>query len=157
MSFHINVFSFKGPFSCFETRFKRVCDWTGLKFSNDGKHILICTNGGAIRILNSFDGSVLHTFSVRLTTILLHVICFYVGAVTVSSRMFSEFQGYNNSKGVSLEACFTPDSKFVMIGKLPHFRIIFGSFPSTWRMGSSICLVQVQKTGEFTFGTLRVG
>ncbi|XP_037535422.1 WD repeat-containing protein 82 isoform X1 [Nematolebias whitei] len=77
----------KGPFSCIETRFKRVCDWTGLKFSKDGKHILICTNGGAIRILNSFNGSVLYTFS-----------------------------GYNNSKGVSLEACFTPDSKFVMIG-----------------------------------------
>uniref|UniRef100_A0A8C6NNP7 WD repeat domain 82 n=1 Tax=Nothobranchius furzeri TaxID=105023 RepID=A0A8C6NNP7_NOTFU len=77
----------KDPFACFETRFNRVCDWTGLKFSNDGKHILICTNGGAIRILNAFNGSVLHTFS-----------------------------GYNNSKGISLEACFTPDSKFVMIG-----------------------------------------
>lgn len=26
-------------------------------------------------------------------------------------------QGYNNSKGVTLEASFTPDSQFVMIGK----------------------------------------
>ncbi|KAF3856319.1 hypothetical protein F7725_017042, partial [Dissostichus mawsoni] len=25
-------------------------------------------------------------------------------------------KGYNNSKGISLEACFTPDSQFVMIG-----------------------------------------
>ncbi|KAM6927223.1 WD repeat-containing protein 82-like [Xenentodon cancila] len=77
----------KGPFTYFKTRFSRVCDWTGLKFSNDGKQILICTNGGAIRILNAFSGDVLHTFS-----------------------------GYNNSRGISLEACFTPDSQFVMIG-----------------------------------------
>ncbi|XP_063330143.1 WD repeat-containing protein 82-like [Pelmatolapia mariae] len=77
----------KGPFTCFETRFNRVCDWTGLKFSSDGKQILISTNKGIIGVLNAFNGSVLHTFS-----------------------------GYNNSKGISLEACFTPDSQFVMIG-----------------------------------------
>lgn len=29
-------------------------------------------------------------------------------------------QGYNNSKGVTLEASFTPDSQFVMIGKKDH-------------------------------------
>ncbi|XP_032405868.1 twinfilin-2b isoform X4 [Xiphophorus hellerii] len=77
----------KGPFACFEARLNRICDWTGLKFSDDGKLILICTNGGAVRILNAFSGSVLHTFS-----------------------------GYNNNKGIALEACFTPDSQFVMIG-----------------------------------------
>ncbi|XP_035007328.1 WD repeat-containing protein 82 [Hippoglossus stenolepis] len=77
----------KGPFASFESRFNRVCDWTGLKFSNDGKQILISTNGGMIRVVNAFNGSVLHNFS-----------------------------GYNNSRGISLEACFTPDSQFVMIG-----------------------------------------
>lgn len=77
----------KGPFASFETLFNRVCDWTGLKFSNNGKQILISTNGGMIRVLNSFSGAMLHTFS-----------------------------GYNNSRGVPLEACFTPDSQFVMIG-----------------------------------------
>lgn len=29
----------------------------------------------------------------------------------------SSLQGYNNSKGVILEASFTPDSQFAMIGK----------------------------------------
>ncbi|XP_026162300.1 WD repeat-containing protein 82-like [Mastacembelus armatus] len=77
----------KGPFASFETRFNRACDWTGLKFSNNGKQILISTNGGMIRVLDAFSGFVLHTFS-----------------------------GYNNSRGISLEACFTPDSQFVMIG-----------------------------------------
>lgn len=31
--------------------------------------------------------------------------------------IFAYVKGYNNSKGISLEACFTPDSQFVMIGK----------------------------------------
>uniref|UniRef100_A0A3P8QN08 Anaphase-promoting complex subunit 4 WD40 domain-containing protein n=1 Tax=Astatotilapia calliptera TaxID=8154 RepID=A0A3P8QN08_ASTCA len=84
---YLKIFPLKGPFACFETRFNRVCDWTGLKFSSDGKQILISTNKGIIGVLNAFNGSVLHTFS-----------------------------GYNNSKGISLEACFTPDSQFVMIG-----------------------------------------
>ncbi|KAM9814038.1 WD repeat-containing protein 82-like [Neosynchiropus ocellatus] len=77
----------KGPFASFEMSFPRVCDWTGLKFSDDGKQILICTNGGMIGLINAFNGSLLHTFS-----------------------------NYNNSRGFSLEACFTPDSQFVMIG-----------------------------------------
>ncbi|XP_077582278.1 WD repeat-containing protein 82-like isoform X2 [Stigmatopora nigra] len=77
----------KGPFNSFELRMNRSCDWTGLKFSNDGKQILISTNGGMICIVNAFTGDVMHKFS-----------------------------GYNNSKGLKLEACFTPDSQFVMIG-----------------------------------------
>ena len=55
----------KGPFAAFETRFSRVCEWTGLSFSSDGKQILVSTNGGAICILHAYNGSVLHTFSVR--------------------------------------------------------------------------------------------
>ncbi|XP_077429524.1 WD repeat-containing protein 82-like [Vanacampus margaritifer] len=77
----------KGPFKSFELRLNRICDWTGLKFSDDGKQILISTNGGIICILNSFTGDTMHKFS-----------------------------GYNNNKGLKLEACFTPDSQFVMIG-----------------------------------------
>ncbi|XP_077384685.1 WD repeat-containing protein 82-like isoform X2 [Festucalex cinctus] len=77
----------KGPFKSFEVRLNRICDWTGLNFSDDGKQILISTNGGMICILNSFTGDMMHKFS-----------------------------GYNNNKGLKLEACFTPDSQFVMIG-----------------------------------------
>uniref|UniRef100_A0A8D3AZM6 Twinfilin n=1 Tax=Scophthalmus maximus TaxID=52904 RepID=A0A8D3AZM6_SCOMX len=77
----------KGPFATFKIQYDRTCEWTGLKFSNDGKLILLSTNGGALRILDAFKGVVLHSFG-----------------------------GYNNSKGVTLEASFTPDSQFVMIG-----------------------------------------
>lgn len=61
-------FCLKGPFASFETRFSRVCEWTGIKFSNNGEQILISSNGGMIRVLNAFNGSVLHTFSVRHTS-----------------------------------------------------------------------------------------
>ncbi|RXM94414.1 WD repeat-containing protein 82 [Acipenser ruthenus] len=77
----------KGPFATFKMMPDRTCEWTGLKFSNDGKLILVSTNGGTLRLLDAFKGVVLHSF-----------------------------MGYNNSKGVMLEASFTPDSQFIMIG-----------------------------------------
>uniref|UniRef100_A0A672NYE8 Twinfilin-2-like n=1 Tax=Sinocyclocheilus grahami TaxID=75366 RepID=A0A672NYE8_SINGR len=76
-----------GPFATFKLQYERTCEWTGLKFSNDGKLILVSTNGGTLRVLDAFKGAVLHSFG-----------------------------GYNNSKGVILEASFTPDSQFIMIG-----------------------------------------
>nr|XP_021527283.1 WD repeat-containing protein 82 [Aotus nancymaae] len=77
----------KGPFATFKMQYDRTCEWTGLKFSNDGKLILISTNGSFIRLIDAFKGVVMHTFG-----------------------------GYANSKAVTLEASFTPDSQFIMIG-----------------------------------------
>ncbi|KAF6101665.1 WD repeat domain 82 [Phyllostomus discolor] len=79
----------KGPFATFKMQYDRTCEWTGLKFSNDGKLILISTNGSFIRLIDAFKGVVMHTFG-----------------------------GYANSKAVTLEASFTPDSQFIMIGLL---------------------------------------
>lgn len=78
----------KGPFSSFalEPRSKEV-EWTGLKFSPDGKSILISTNGSDIKLLDSFNGSPLQTFN-----------------------------GHLNSNKESLEASFSPDSQFVISG-----------------------------------------
>ncbi|XP_069792699.1 WD repeat-containing protein 82 isoform X2 [Narcine bancroftii] len=77
----------QGPFATFKMQYERTCEWTGLKFSNDGKLMLVSTNGGMVRLIDAFKGAVLQTFG-----------------------------GYNNHKGISLEASFTPDSQFVMIG-----------------------------------------
>ncbi|XP_060017661.1 WD repeat-containing protein 82 isoform X3 [Lagenorhynchus albirostris] len=76
----------QGPFATFKMQYDRTCEWTGLKFSNDGKLILISTNGSFIRLIDAFKGVVMHTFG-----------------------------GYANSKAVTLEASFTPDSQFIMI------------------------------------------
>lgn len=64
----VNVFSFplQGPFATFKMQYDRTCEWTGLKFSNDGKLFLISTNGGFIRLIDAFKGAVQNTFTVRL-------------------------------------------------------------------------------------------
>lgn len=42
-------------------------EWTGLKFSPDGKFILISTSGSMIKLVDAFHGNVLHTFTVIKT------------------------------------------------------------------------------------------
>ncbi|KAK7102482.1 WD repeat-containing protein 82-like [Littorina saxatilis] len=77
----------KGPFATFKLPQDKECDWTGLKFSPDGKLILISTNGSVIRLIDAFHGTPLQTFV-----------------------------GFQNNRGIPLEACFTPDSQFVFCG-----------------------------------------
>lgn len=108
----------QGPFATFKLQYDRTCEWTGIKFSNDGKLILLSTNGAALRILDAFKGVVLHSFGVRdkrwhVVTTNFH---WFVTNNNFCTRILI-LQGYNNSKGVTLEASFTPDSQFVMIGK----------------------------------------
>ncbi len=63
-------------------------DWTDLKFSPDGKYIMIVTNSNVLRLVDSFEGK----DEIKLT-------------------------GHNN-KGQALEASFSPDSKYVFCGWL---------------------------------------
>lgn len=77
----------KGPFNTFKLPQDKDCDWTGLKFSPDGKTILISTNGNVIHLIDSYQGTPLQTFT-----------------------------GHINNKGIPLEASFSPDSQFVFVG-----------------------------------------
>ncbi|XP_059099380.1 WD repeat-containing protein 82-like [Tigriopus californicus] len=77
----------KGPFSSFKFNVDKDIEWTGLKFSPDGKSILVSTNGSFIRLIDSFGGSTLQTCT-----------------------------GHLNSKNLPLEASFSPDSQFIISG-----------------------------------------
>merc|ERR1711994_849965 len=78
----------KGPFSSFKLQAdSKEIEWTGLKFSPDGKSILISTNGSVIKLIDSYNGTNLQTFT-----------------------------GHLNSKQLPLEASFSPDSQFVISG-----------------------------------------
>ncbi|XP_013794751.1 WD repeat-containing protein 82-like [Limulus polyphemus] len=77
----------KGPFTTFKVPHNKDCEWTGLKFSPDGKSLLISTNGQALHLIDAFHGTSLHTF-----------------------------KGHMNTKGMSIEASFSPDSQFVFTG-----------------------------------------
>ncbi|PIK49828.1 putative WD repeat-containing protein 82-like [Apostichopus japonicus] len=77
----------QGPFTTFKLPQDRDCDWTSLKFSADGKKILITTNGPVIRLIDAFSGSPVQTF-----------------------------MGHQNTKGLLLEASFSPDAQYVLSG-----------------------------------------
>lgn len=49
--------------------------------------------------------------------------CFYPWPYNENQSLL--FQGYANSKAVTLEASFTPDSQFIMIGELISFSSLF--------------------------------
>ncbi|MFH4976743.1 hypothetical protein AB6A40_003452 [Gnathostoma spinigerum] len=78
----------KGPFVNFEVPAENSsAEWAGLRFSPDGRQILITTNGTALKILDSYSGNLLHTL-----------------------------QGHENSQNKELDATYTPDSQFVLSG-----------------------------------------
>ena len=54
----------QGPFATFKMQQDRECDWTSLKFSPDGKLILVATNGQVIRLIDAFQGTPLQSFVV---------------------------------------------------------------------------------------------
>ena len=64
---------------CFLSAVEKDIEWTGLKFSPDGKTILVSTNGSLIKLMDAFSGTCLQTFT-----------------------------GHLNSKGLPLEASFSP-------------------------------------------------
>ena len=61
---YLIFFFFKGPFSTFHIQSDPNIEWTGVKFSSDGKMILLSTDGGFIHLIDAFQGTRLHTFTV---------------------------------------------------------------------------------------------
>lgn len=53
----------KGPFKTFKLQRERDCEWTAMKFSSDGKTLLISTNGRITRLIDAYDGKPLKTFT----------------------------------------------------------------------------------------------
>jgi len=65
--------------------------FSGIKFSNDGAHMLLCTTGGTHALLDAFKGNIVQTYS---------------GHITNPDAQPSQ----------PLEACFGPYSEFVLAG-----------------------------------------
>lgn len=59
----------KGPFLTFNVGAEHDCEWTGMKFSADGKTILISTNGNMTRLIDAYTGALLKTFRGKLKRI----------------------------------------------------------------------------------------
>jgi COMPASS component SWD2 len=61
--------------------------WTKLSFSNDGKYLLVSTNGNVLHVLDAMDAKLVH-----------------------------ELKGHVNNLNLDLEASFTPDAKYITGG-----------------------------------------
>lgn len=79
----------KGPFATFNlvSDSRDDCEWTGMKFSPDGKSILVMTNSKFMRLIDAFTGAITHTLT-----------------------------GHENNKNAQLRATFSPDSKYIFCG-----------------------------------------
>lgn len=77
----------KGPFNTFNIGCKDTgYEWTGMKFSPDGKSILIMTNGPIMRMVDAYNGNLTHTL-IR-----------------------------ENKQKANFVATFSPDAKYVFCG-----------------------------------------
>ena len=59
------MFFFQGPFEMLKYECEGDFEWTHLKFSPNGKMILVSTNTSLILLVDAFSGVLLHTFTVR--------------------------------------------------------------------------------------------
>ncbi|CAD5225368.1 unnamed protein product [Bursaphelenchus xylophilus] len=76
-----------GPFISFDLGVIKDTQWTNIKFSEDGKSILIMTSGNYHRLIDAFNGGITHSLT-----------------------------GHTNHSGAVLDACFSPDSQFIFCG-----------------------------------------
>jgi len=77
----------KGPFCTFTPDLGGSKSFSCIKFSNDGKLMLLTTTQGGIVLLDAYNGAV--------------------------QRIFT---GHSNEQGMPLEACFSPDAESVIAG-----------------------------------------
>mmetsp|Transcript_17422 Transcript_17422/g.28613 ORF Transcript_17422/g.28613 Transcript_17422/m.28613 type:complete len:274 (+) Transcript_17422:203-1024(+) len=77
----------KGPFDTFYIKDHKPVEWMSLKFSNDGKYLLLSTGESAIFLIDAFTGQKLQVYT-----------------------------GHVNDNGSQLEASFSPDAQFVISG-----------------------------------------
>jgi COMPASS component SWD2 len=84
--FDIRMFD-KGPFLTFVVDHTHNLQWHTLKFSNDGKHILLSTNENLIFLIDAFNGEQKQTYS-----------------------------SFVNEHASLLEASFSPDGQYVLSG-----------------------------------------
>merc|ERR1712203_1340586 len=89
-------------------------EWSGLKFSPDGKSILVSTNESMIKLIDSYNGATLQSFT-----------------------------GHLNSKNLPLEASFSPDSQFVISGSTDG-RIHIWNAENGQKVSSSMATTKVQ-------------
>lgn len=95
----------KGPFNAFKLNNSKEVNWTGLKFSPDGKQICITTDASTLITLDSFMGTQLHTFTTSTNP-----------ADQNDSANITPTTQPLTSPQISCEATYSPDSQYLFAG-----------------------------------------
>lgn len=96
------------PFATFKLNREKECDWTELKFSKDGKTILISTNGTITRLIDAFHGTPLQTLTGNAN--------FTLSMLPLELVINANLIGYLNNDRKKIESSFSPDSRFIFSG-----------------------------------------
>lgn len=124
----------KGPFITFKMEREENCEWIDLKFSPDGKVIMINTNGSIIRLIDAFNGTPLLTISGKW--IFSHKSCdLHTNCLSASNQ-----SGRQNPAGEHLEASFSPDSQFILSGSADGLLHIWNA-----DTGRKVCALKREK------------
>ncbi|EME48039.1 hypothetical protein DOTSEDRAFT_167575 [Dothistroma septosporum NZE10] len=93
----------------FTNRGQRPCEgWTGMEFSNNGKSMLISTNGPGHYLLDAFDGKLFHYLQKPSGADRQH----YAPGETLPPSLPND----NTPSYIQSPACFSPDGRFVVGG-----------------------------------------
>lgn len=82
----------KGPFNAFKLSHNKEVNWTGLRFSPDGKQICITTDSNTLQTIDSFMGTPLHLFTTK------------------------QQDGTQPGSHIHGEASYSPDSQYLFCG-----------------------------------------
>ncbi|EFA83078.1 hypothetical protein PPL_03866 [Heterostelium album PN500] len=97
----------RGPFMSFVIQYNNPVEWTSMKFSNDGKYILLTTTENTIFLIDSFYGQTVQTFT-----------------------------SFTNDNASVMEASFTPDTQYVIAGSedgtIHVWRTLTGEEVAVW-------------------------
>lgn len=101
----------QGPFSTFAVDGKNI-EWTGMKFSPDGKFLLLTTTESRLVLLDAFEGTqVRRDWCFRWSALLISD---WPGSCSQKQLLTTRV----NKTGGHLEASFTPDSQYILAGTL---------------------------------------
>lgn len=114
-----------GPFAVLKLNVDHV-KWTSLKFSPNGKQLLISSNTSKIRLINSVSGVVQDVFGSKFVCCpSLFAVCVIVISSFSLSVCFSK--GRKNTLNIPIDASFTPNSEYILSGSSDGNVVIFSN------------------------------
>lgn len=109
-----------GPFAVLKLNLDNV-KWTSLKFSRNGKQLLISSDTSNIRVINSITAAVEEIFGSKFLLLWLSCHIFFLQYL----NSFLTIQGRKNTLNIPIDASFTPNDEYILSGSTDGNVFIF--------------------------------